>query len=990
MVLLTLVVGVTIWAVLDFVVNITVTNIFEAQLTERLNSEATSYRHRLGRYVYSHANLVRLLASRSDIADYINKGGWPEKGDSGVIYHRSSPEWLPGLSTLRAIAIPRYAILLDPNGKAREVYQSTKQLLPRMLLNPSVSLIRRSNDVSYLTNVEESPYLITSYPVFNSRGQITAQLMLASPLDSDFLLASQGQNTERILIALVTGEENRILVSSDMSLLPAGKTLESMYGQHISVRQTLFEYGDSEMNFKFASLVPKTQVIALTKTLVSQVRKFRAIIAIVFILSFALITYYITRRIALVSKGIAEFSQHITGGKQEEELKGDQLFVLEKRFKRLTEEVIEAREIIRQQAEEKTHQIVSQVHEAIITVGSDSLITSWNPGAEEVFGWPEEEVVGKQCIDIIFLTRDHGLINNALDQFIDTGCEAIFNRQMEMSVVDREGRTFPAELSISSARSEAECFIIVMVRDISERKDAEEALRLSEEKFSKAFSSSPVLMIISTVEDERFIDVNETFLRTCGYSREEVIESSSLELELLADELDREIMIKQIRQYGVMYNFETKIRVKDGALLNCLLSAELIEIEGKQCILSVLLDLTERQRLENQLLHAQKMEAVGHLAGGVAHDFNNFLTAIIGYGNILLMKKQFKEDPSLRSIMDKMLVTSEKAAGLVKSLLAFGRKQVVQLKPVDLNTVINSVGNLLLRLISEDIELRINFADKDLIVMADSGQIEQVLMNLATNARDAISGRGSLFVETGEVEIDSNFIEKYGYGEYGKYALISVRDTGSGMDEKTKEKIFEPFFTTKEMGKGTGLGMSMIFGIIKQHNGLIHVESTPGKGTTVNILLPEIRTEAKIERRETSRVARGGSETILLAEDDQVVREMTIDILENYGYKVIEAYDGTDAIAKFIENQDRVQLLLLDVMMPGKNGNEVYEEIVKLKPGIKTLFVSGYTEDILSKRGVNEERAEIIFKPVAPYDLLMRVRSVLDETPSSQKKFLKY
>ncbi len=988
MVFLTLVVGVSIWAVMDFIVNITVTNIFETQLTERLNKEVTSYRHRFGRYVYSHSNLVKLLATRSALVKYVDKVKWSENDNSDVMYYRNTPEWLPGLSTLRAIAIPRYAILLDNDGKVREVYQSSKHPLPKMLLNPSVSLIRRSSDVSYMMNVEEFPYLITTFPVFNSNNNIAAQLMLASPLDSDFLLSSQGQNTEGILIALVTGEQNRILVSSDPLLLPSGTTLESLYGQHISVRQTLYEYGDSEMNFKFTSLVPKTEVIALTETLVSQVRKYRAIIALVFIISFALITYYITRRIAKVSKGIAEFSRRITGGKQEEEQRGDQLFVLENRFFRMTEEVIKAREIIRQQAEEKTHQIVSQVHEAIITIGGDSLITSWNPGAEEVFGWKEEEVVGEKCIDIILPPQNQGLINNALDQFLETGCESMFNRQMEMLAVDCNERMFSAELSISSAKSQDECFIIVMVRDISERKDTEEALRLSEEKFSKAFSSSPVLMIISTIEEGRFIEVNETFINAFGYRRDEVIGQTSLELGIWADPHDRDALINQVKQNGAVYNYEVKLRVRSGEIINCLHSSELIEIEGMPCMLSVLLDLTDRQKLESQLLHAQKMEAVGHLAGGVAHDFNNFLTAIIGYGNILQMKKQFKEDPSLRSIMDKMLLTSEKAAGLVKSLLAFGRKQIVQLKPVDLNSVIGNIENLILRLISESMELHVTLYDKDLIVMADSGQMEQVLMNLATNARDAIRDKGALYIETGEVEIDMKFVEKHGYGEYGTYALISVTDTGSGMDEKTIEKIFEPFFTTKDMGKGTGLGMSMIFGIIKQHNGYINVESAPGKGTTIHILLPEIKTEKTSEKHEVLNEARGGTETILLAEDEQIVRDMTRDILESYGYRVIEAHDGFDAVKKFIENQDNVQMLLLDVIMPEMNGNEAYEEIIKLKPGIKTLFVSGYSEDILMRRGVNEEKVVIVYKPVTPYDLLTKVRHVLDGVLDHSKKTL--
>lgn len=387
--------------------------------------------------------------------------------------------------------------------------------------------------------------------------------------------------------------------------------------------------------------------------------------------------------------------------------------------------------------------------------------------------------------------------------------------------------------------------------------------------------------------------------------------------------------------------------------------------------------LAERSQLEIQLHQAQKMEAIGRLAGGIAHDFNNLLTAIIGYGNLLSTK--LGEGDPLRNYAEKILAASEKAATLTKGLLAFSRRQLISLKPVDVNVIIRNVENLLSRLIGEDIELITVLEDEQLVIMADSGQIEQVLMNLATNARDAMPNGGVLTLRTGIVEVTAEDAERCRFMEPGSYVLVSMKDTGSGMDEKTRERIFEPFFTTKEVGKGTGLGLSIAYGLVKQHSGSIIVESEIGKGTLFKLYFPLARAAMKRTKPSALPLLVGGNETILVAEDGEEVRRLIREVLEEYGYSVIEAADGEEAVHTFKAHQGAVQLLILDVIMPKKNGKETYEEIRKLEPGIKALFTSGYTADIIHKKGIMEEELNFIAKPVLPDILLRKVRETLDK-----------
>lgn len=391
-------------------------------------------------------------------------------------------------------------------------------------------------------------------------------------------------------------------------------------------------------------------------------------------------------------------------------------------------------------------------------------------------------------------------------------------------------------------------------------------------------------------------------------------------------------------------------------------------------------DITEKKRLEDQLRHAQKMEAIGTLAGGIAHDFNNILTAIIGYGTLLQLKIP-GNDP-LRSFVDQILMSTERAASLTQSLLAFSRKQPMHFKTVDLVALVERAQKLISRLIGEDIDIQIAANRTPVMIKADAGQIEQVLMNLAANARDAMPKGGLLTIETTVIDLDAAFIRTYGYGKVGTYGLLRVADTGTGMEEKTLKRIFEPFYTTKEVGKGTGLGLSIVYGIVKQHSGYINASSERGKGTTFMLYVPLISAPLEDALPVVLDDLEGGLATILVAEDDDNVRNLTRAVLEGFGYTVIDAVDGEDALKKFREHEQEIQLLFMDILMPKKNGTEVYETIKQGHPDVKALFTSGYSADLMRAKGILVDDASFIAKPVSPRDLLKKVRNILDAGPA--------
>ncbi len=388
-------------------------------------------------------------------------------------------------------------------------------------------------------------------------------------------------------------------------------------------------------------------------------------------------------------------------------------------------------------------------------------------------------------------------------------------------------------------------------------------------------------------------------------------------------------------------------------------------------------DVTEHRRLEEQLRHAQKMEAVGLLAGGVAHDFNNILTAIVGYGNLLRMKMPPEDSQSV--FLEQILAAAARGANLTRSLLAFSRKQTIHPRPIDLNETIRRIEGLLHRVIGEDIDLRPELADGELTVLADSSQMEQVLMNLATNARDAMPAGGTITITTATALIDEAFRKEHGFGTVGRYACVSVEDTGAGMDKGTLEHIFEPFFTTKGQGRGTGLGLAIVYGIMKQNSGYVLAESEPGKGARFRLFFPLIAGSSEQVSVTEATAPAAGNETLLIAEDDATIRALLGTMLREFGYTVLEAGNGEEAVRLFSEHRDAVRLVILDVVMPKMTGKEAHDAIIALEPEVKTLYLSGYNSEIVRSKGVIDDTANFLLKPISPMDLLRTVRRILDD-----------
>lgn len=519
------------------------------------------------------------------------------------------------------------------------------------------------------------------------------------------------------------------------------------------------------------------------------------------------------------------------------------------------------------------------------------------------------------------------------------------------------------------------------------RKKAEELLQKSEERFRLITGTIDEVFWIADIEIARMLYISPGYERIWGYSRLSLYKDPNSFIDAVhPEDRDRMLFNLKLQKNGQPYDHEYRIIRPDGEVRWIWDHGYPVRNETGllTCYVGVAHDITmrkqadeERKKLEEQLLQAQKMEAIGQLTGGIAHDFNNILTVITGFGTI--MKMNLQDDDPLHMHMEHILAASDRAVNLTRSLLAFSRKQIMDPKPLDLNEIIRNSEMFLRRVISAIVELLVNTADEPLIIYADSMQIEQVVVNLATNARDAMPNGGTMIVGTSTFAIDDHFINTHGYGRKGSYAILSLSDTGMGMDKTTCERIFEPFFTTKETGKGTGLGLSVVYGIIKQHNGFITCDSEPGRGTTFRIYLPIIGGEAGKCKSPPDIQAKGGTETLLLAEDDEESRIASRLFLENYGYRVIEAADGTEAVALFRAYKDEIRLALFDVIMPRMNGWEAYSRIEQIKPGIKAIFISGYTADFallqqeMVKKGVN-----ILSKPALNKELLTMIRRLLE------------
>jgi len=635
----------------------------------------------------------------------------------------------------------------------------------------------------------------------------------------------------------------------------------------------------------------------------------------------------------------------------------------------------------RKQAEEEKERIISlqkatieSTADGILVIDHSGKITDYNQRFAQMWHIPES---------ILSERDDARAIQFVLDQLLDPqGFAAKVNELYAAPdqesfdlLLFKDGRCFerysrPQRIAGQPAGR------VWSFRDISERKLGERKLLESERRYRTLFESAGDAIFL--LLGNQIVDCNSRTLEVFGCAREQIIDQPISRFHPPrqpdgSDSLRKGKEKNAAALTGGSQFFEWQHVRFDGASFDAEVRLNRIQLATGNFLLAMVRDISERKGLEEQLRQAQKMEAIGILAGGVAHDFNNILSTIVGYTSLLQMK--LKAGDPFKEYIERILSATERAVNLTSSLLAFSRKQEIELRPLDINDTIYGFHKILARLIGEDIDFHLDLASRALVVDADVRQIEQLLMNLANNSRDAMPRGGKLTIRTEAVVLTETRAEI----PAGSYAVITVTDSGTGMSMDVQTHIFEPFFTTKEVGKGTGLGLAIVYGIVKKHSGFIHMASTSDSGTVFSIYLPlKAQAVKKTARRKQEKIPTG-NETILLIEDDAAVRQVTRSMLEEFGYAVLEAANGIEAQTVFQRHRTQVQLVLCDLIMPRMNGRETHAALQKIKGDIKVVFMSGYTADIIAGKGIADPGIQLLQKPLNPSTLLKKIRSVLDK-----------
>jgi two-component system, cell cycle sensor histidine kinase and response regulator CckA len=633
------------------------------------------------------------------------------------------------------------------------------------------------------------------------------------------------------------------------------------------------------------------------------------------------------------------------------------------------------------ESEEKYLQVVESAAEAILVV-QDGMIRFLNHNTVELMGYSKKELMLRPFEEFIH-PEDREMV---LERHLRRIREEAIPRVYSFRVVDKDGDTKWVEINVALISWESKPATLNFLTNITDRKQAERSLQESQERYRELFDGAPVGYFEFDIEG-RLTSVNRTELDMLGYTAEEMIGQPVWKFNVEEGLARQQILSKLAGTLPPARNLERNYRKKDGTALSVLIEDRLLQ-DAKGRIIgirSTIQDITDRKQaekekenLEEQLRQSQKMEAIGSLAGGIAHDFNNLLTIIKGFNQLSFL--ELKEGDPLRENLEEVRKATDRAADLIRQLLTFSRRQLLEMQVLDLNTTFRHLEKMLRRVIGEDIDLVTVLAEDLGRVKTDPGQIEQVIMNLVVNARDAMPSGGKLIIETANVVLDEAYVRKHVAVTPGHYVMLAVSDTGVGMTKEVKDRVFEPFFTTKEKGKGTGLGLSMVYGIVKQSGGNIWIYSEKERGTTFKIYFPRVNDplEEMKEKGLEADLPRG-RETILVVEDEEVVRRLAVEILRGQGYKVLEASNGAETLLIFKERKGLVDLILTDVVMPQMGGRQLMEQLRQQCRDTKVLYMSGYTDKFVDDRGVLGEGVNYIQKPFAIEKLVKKVREVLDK-----------
>ena len=598
----------------------------------------------------------------------------------------------------------------------------------------------------------------------------------------------------------------------------------------------------------------------------------------------------------------------------------------------------------------------------------------WNPAAETIFGYTKDEALSKHAAELILPEDMKELVDVIFQDLIsEKGGTRSTNEN-----ITKGGRRIICDW-YNTALKDADGKVIGIasfVSDITERVQANEGLRKSEEKFRTLFHTSPNAITLTSAENGVYIDVNDGFTKMLGYSKEDVIGKTSAELNIWNDFKDRELLASGLKKYGLVDDLEADFKGKNGQIKSGIMSAHLLNIENKNIIFAITRNVTEQRKLESQLQQSQRMESIGTLAGGIAHDFNNILSPIVGYTEMVLLDTP--EDSPVRDSLNQVYTSALRAKDLVNQILTFSRQDSSELMLMKMQPIVKEALKLIRSTISTTIEIIQDINPDCGVVKADPTQIHQIVMNLATNAYHAMEETG------GELKVSLKEVE---LGEYdiitpdmtpGVYACLIVADTGVGMDKILTNKIFDPFLTTKEVGKGTGMGLSVVHGIVISMGGTIHVYSEPGKGTQFHVYLPVIKSAAEKPKIQTQVPIQGGTEQILLVDDEEAILSMEKRMLERLGYQVTSRTSSLEALEAFRSNPDKFDMIITDMAMPNMPGDKLSVELIKIRPDIPVLLCTGFSEAMSVEKAASLGIKGFLLKPIIMKDLAQKIREVLD------------
>jgi PAS domain S-box-containing protein len=630
--------------------------------------------------------------------------------------------------------------------------------------------------------------------------------------------------------------------------------------------------------------------------------------------------------------------------------------------------------------ESRLRAVVDTAVDGVILIDANGVILMFNPACERLFGYAANEVMGRN-VKMLMPSPYQGEHDGYLRNYRATGQRKIIGIGREVLGLRKDGATFPMDLSVGEAEEDGKPIFVGIIRDLTARNAAEAALRETASRL-QALVETAVDGVILIDARGTVVTFNPACERMFGYAAREVLGQNIKMLmpEPFHSEHDGYLANYQRTREAKIIGVgrEALGQRKDGSTFPMDLSIGEAEQDGGSIFVGILHDLTSRKRTEQQLAQAQKMEMVGQLSGGIAHDFNNLLTVILGNAEALSLRMKDRED--LRSLADTIMNAAERGAELTQRLLAFSRRQALQPSAIECNALVDNMRVLLRRALREDIELRVATAPLSSHAMADPAQLESAILNLALNAQDAMPSGGVITLTTAELELDPHTLGPGFDVRPGRYVMVCLTDDGLGMSPEILDRVFEPFFTTKDVGKGSGLGLSMVYGFVKQSNGHVTIYSEPGLGTSVRIFLPvaeSVARPAPIAEQEKKGAPRG-HEFVLVVEDDAFVRDHAIASLESLGYQVMVASDGRQALA-MLESGARPELLFTDIVMPGGlNGWDLARRARALMPALKVLYTSGYPVEALSGRVKLEQGASLLAKPYRLADLARRVRDVLD------------